>query len=105
MTLDEVVVEWRTEAEILRKHGLVAQADALLAQADQVDAARAAEANSLVPVEEAAGIAGKHADTVRRWIRAGTLHNHAPEGEPPLVRRGDIPQRPTPIRPFLNRAG
>ncbi len=105
MTLDEVVVEWRTEAEILRKHGLVAQADALLAQADQVDAARATEANTLVGVKDAADMAGKHPDTVTRWIKAGTLHNHAPEGKPPLVRRGDIPQRPTPIRPFLNRAG
>jgi hypothetical protein len=105
MTLDELVETWRTEAEILRKHGLTDHADALLVQADQVAAARETEANALVTMEEAARIAGKHADTIRRWVRAKTLHNHAPEGEPPLVRRGDIPMRPTPIRPFISRAG
>ena len=105
MTLDELVETWRTEAEILRKHGHTAHADDLLAHADQVAATRETEASALVTVEEAARIAGKHADTIRRWVRAGTLRNHAPEGEPPLVRRGDIPMRPTPIRPFLNRAG
>jgi len=105
VTLDEVVAEWRTEAEIMQKHGLVARAEHLLAQADQVEAARATEANTLVTVEEAVRLSGKHADTIRRWVRAGTLRNHAPAGEPPLFRRGDIPTRPTPIRPFINRAG
>jgi len=105
MTLDELVETWRTEAEIMRKHGLTDHADALLVHADQVAAARETEANALVTVEEAADIAGKHPDTIRRWIRADTLHNHAPEGEPPLVRRGDIPTRPTPVTFGLKRAG
>ena len=103
MTLDELVETWRTEAEILRKHRLTAHADALLVHADEVEAARQTEATALVTVEEAARIAGKHADTIRRWIRAGTLRNHAAEGEPPKVRRGDVPTRPTPIRLGLKK--
>jgi len=105
MTLDELVEIWRSEAEILRKHGLAAHADTLLAHADQVEVARATEANTLVGVKDAAQIAGKHPDTVTRWIRAGTLRNHAQEGESPLVRKGDIPQRPTPIRRLNYMAG
>ena len=105
MTLEELVATWRGEAKILRKHGLTDHADALLVQADQVEVARETEANTLVQLEEAARISGKHADTIRRWVRAGALHNHAPDGEPPLVRRGDIPTRPTPVTFGLKRAG
>ncbi len=105
MTLDELVETWRTEAEIMRKHGLTDHADALLVHADQVAAARETEANALVGMEEAAALSGKHADTIRRWVRAGTLRNHAPEGDQPLVRRGDIPTRPTPVTFGLKKAG
>jgi hypothetical protein len=93
---------WRHEAEILRRRGALAQADALescAAELEEFERERSLEALTL---EQAAGESGYSYSALEKMVRRGELVNVGERGSPRL-RRGDLPRKPT--RPGLQAVG
>lgn len=83
---------WRTDATVLRRHGLEREADALAQRAQELDAAVTAWAAESLTLEQAAQESGLSYSALEKAVRRGRLANAGSKGAP-RVRRADLPRK------------
>jgi len=94
VTLARLAERWRAEADILRRRGASVQADVLLSCAGELDGAATEAELEALTLAQAAEESGYSVDHLARLIRQGKLRN-AGRPNAPLVRRGDMPRKPS----------
>ena len=87
--LRRIVLEWKAEADILRRRGAGSVAAALESCVEDLQAAVCSWADEPIPLAEAAKISGKSASQLRRDVHNGKLDDLGTD-ERMLVRRGDV---------------
>lgn len=95
-SLDRVVLQWRDEAETLRRRGAAAQAVVLESCAEELGSALQQQHDELLSIKEAAVESGYSEETLRRKVRNGELPAERSNGKKSHVklRRGDLPTKP-----------
>ena len=92
--LDGLAARWRAEADILRRRGAVAQAEALESCAIELEEYERERALEALTLEQAETESGYSYSALEKMIRRGELLNIGKRGSP-RVRRGDLPKKPT----------
>ncbi len=95
-SLDRVVLQWRDDAETLRKRGVAAHATLLESCADELERELDRWENELLSIKEAAAESGYSEETLRRRVRKGEIAAERSNGKNshPKLRRGDLPTKP-----------
>ena len=95
-SLDRVVLQWRDEAETLRRRGAAAHATLLESCAEELESALQQHHDELLSIKEAAVESGYSEETLRRKVRNGELPAERSNGKKSHVklRRGDLPTKP-----------
>lgn len=95
-SLDRVVLQWRDDAETLRRRGVAAHATLLESCADELERELDRWENELLSIKEAAAESGYSEETLRRKARNGKLPAERSSGKKShlKLRRGDLPIRP-----------
>ena len=95
-SVERLLIEWRGDAELLRRYGHEATAAACELHARQVAAAMIAAASELLTLAEAAEETGFSVDHLGRLLREGKILNAGRKGAP-RIRRTDLPRGVRPI--------
>ncbi len=95
-SLDRVVLQWRDEADTLRRRGAAAQAVVLESCAEELESALQQQHDELLSIKEAATESGYSEETLRRKARNGELPAERSSGKKShlKLRRGDLPMKP-----------
>ncbi len=94
-SLDRVVLQWRDEADTLRRRGAAAQAVVLESCAEELELALRQRHDELLSIKEAAAESGYSEETLRRKARKGELPAERSNGKKShlKLRRGDLPTK------------
>jgi hypothetical protein len=93
MALADLVATWTARAESLAPYAAAA-AEAFRRAAAELEAELRDRANEGLTLEQASAESGYAVDSLRHMVRDGKLANAGRRGAP-LVRRGDLPRRPS----------
>ena len=95
-SLDRVVLQWRDDAETLRRRGVPVHAALLESCAEELESALQQQHDELLSIKEAAVESGYSEETLRRKVRNGELPAERSNGKKSHVklRRGDLPTKP-----------
>lgn len=110
--VDELIASWRTDAEVLDRHGHDREAERLRQQAEEVEHALRRRRSEMLTVAEAAEESGYSEKHLRRLVREGKLEAERPGGDGGriLLPRGALPRKasgdaagPSPVERHLKR--
>lgn len=87
---------WRQRATDMARYGADGLSRALIAAADELEAALRVESGATVSLKEAAQESGYSADYLSRLVREGALTNMGSKRRP-RIRRSDLPRRVRPV--------
>ena len=87
-----LAARWRTDADMLRKRGAVAQAVAVESCADDLEAALREHSLQALTLNEASQESGYSYSTLQKKVASGELPNVGNKNCP-RVRRGDLPRK------------
>ncbi len=96
-SLDRVVLQWRDEAETLRRRGVAAHATLLESCAEEVESALQQHHDELLNLTEAARVSGYSREHLGRSLKEGRIPNAGQPGAP-KIRRGDLPTKSAKLR-------
>ena len=89
---EDLVFEWRLEADRMEIRGLRDSVRLMRSMADQLEAVLGHQHSEILTLGEAARESGYSADHLGRMIREGTIPN-AGRPRAPRIRRSDVPRK------------
>ena len=89
-TLARLLSDWRSRADLLRRHGAQQAACTAEVLAAELDRALQAHDDELLTLTEAAAASGYSRDHLGRLLHEGKMPNAGRPGAP-RIRRGDVP--------------
>lgn len=89
---EDLVLEWRVEADLLEARGLRESATVIRSLADDLEAVLGREKEESLSLKEAARESGYSSDHLGRLVRSGKIPNAGRPGAP-RIRRGDLPRK------------
>jgi hypothetical protein len=94
MTRDEFFAKWKTEADTMRRRGVMVEGATLCEEIlHDLESVLRAEEDRLLSLTEAAALSGYNPDHLGRMIREGKIQNAGRKGSP-RIRARDLPRRP-----------
>ncbi len=96
-SLDRVVLQWRDDAETLRRRGVAAHAMLLESCAEELESALQQQHDELLNVTEAARVSGYSREHLGRLLKEGRIPN-AGQRSAPKIRRGNLPTKSAKLR-------
>ncbi len=91
-SLDRVVVQWRDDAETLRRRGVAAHATLLESCADELESALQQKHDELLNLTQASRVSGYSREHLGRLLKEGRIPNAGQPGAP-KIRRGNVPTK------------
>ncbi len=96
-SLDRVVLQWRDEADTLRRRGAAAQAVVLESCAEELESTLQQHHDELLNLTEAARVSGYSREHLGRLLKEGRIPNAGQPGAP-KIRRSKLPTKSAKLR-------
>jgi hypothetical protein len=93
MTPRDLVVQWRTDADLLQRYHDARAAAIVRQHADALETALREEDDDVLSLSDAAKESGFSKERLRHRVAAGEIPNAGRKGAP-LIRRRDLPRKP-----------
>ena len=100
LTAEDLPVKWRSDAEVLQRHGCGSEAEICLRHAEEVESELRDAAREELSIREAATLSGYSEEHLRRMARAGDLPATRIGNRGRIqIARADVPKKPGRSRP------